>query len=130
MTHPYPTMDVSGTTPGADSNTDTMWSTTATVNGDRQYPKRFFSMQGFARARLSIDHSHNGTLKWYHSTDGGAKWTQVGSQAATAVANEATVVDILIEGEPDFKVEWTNGGTAQSPWSAYLTLSTDSSPVS
>lgn len=121
------TFDVSGTTPGADSNTDTMWDTTTTVNGHRVYPKHFFAMQGIHRAELTIVHDQDGTVKWYASNDGGTSWNQVGTQAVTAVSNEASIVDPIVEGYPDFKIEWTNGGTAQSPWYAKLNLLTERS---
>lgn len=123
----YTTMDVSGTAPGADTNRDVMWDSTATVNGHRAYPKGYFSMFGINRANLSITHDQNGTVDWFHSTDGGTTWEQIGTQAVTAVANEITNVDMLVEGLDDFKVEWVNGGTAQDPWIAKLNLMTERS---
>lgn len=114
------TINVSGTTPGTDSNVDVMFTT-----DDGQIGGNYFAHNGIRRASIAINHSHSGTLKWYRSVDRGANWTQVGSQALTATANEISTVDILVEGEPDWRLDWTNGGTAQSPWSAILTLSPD-----
>ena len=120
MSHaPDSVIDVSGTTPGTDSNVDVMWTSVD------QPMRNFFAVAGVRRVSLSIDHSHAGTLKWYRSMDGGTSWTQIGTQALTAVANEVNTVDILVEGERDWRIDWTNGGTAQSPWSALLTLASD-----
>lgn len=125
MSHPVATIDVSGTTPGADTNTDTMFTTTD------QPMRSFFAMAGIRRAILKVAHDQNGTLKWYDSPDGGTTWNQVGSHTATAVSNESTVVDILVDGHRDWKIEWTNGGSAQGAtlWDARLTLSCEVSPA-
>ena len=116
MHAPDSVIDVSGVTPGTDSNVDVMFTTVD------QPMANFFAMAGIRRVSLAIDHSHDGTLKWYRSTNRGTAWTQIGTQAVTAVSNEENVVDILVEGNADWRIDWTNGGTAQSPWSAILTL--------
>jgi len=118
----HSTIDVSGVTPAADSDVDVMFTTQ-----DGQLGTGWLVHQGIVRAILNIKHDNNGTLKWYDSPDGGVTWNQVGSHTATAVANEATYVEILIAGHADWKVEWTNGGLAQTStvWDARLMLSTD-----
>lgn len=115
-------VNYTGSTPGTDSDTYVLFSTVAAFTSKNMLP-----MHGYKRYALHLTHSHNGTVNWYVSDDRGTNWRQVGTEAITAASNEGTWVDILIEGFQDFKVEWVNGGTAQSPWIVDQSLDTDRS---
>ena len=113
------TIDVSGVAPGADSDTDVMFTTV-----DGQIGRNYFPNNGIRRANVVIVHNEACTLTWYRSVDGGTNWIQLGTQALTGSATESNEVDIKVEGERDWKLEVTNGGSAQTTWSALLTLVT------
>lgn len=95
-----------GGTPGADANTYTI------VNTD--------SMEGLTPAHaglswVAVDIAHDaaGTINWYKKV--GSGWRQVGTEAIAAPpANTSTRRDFNIEPLRGFRLEWVNGGAAQT----------------
>lgn len=122
-----------GLTPGTDSDVYVLLATTLpasptnaqNMNRDNACPENFFGLSGTRKVVLLLDHSHLGTLKAYSSNDRGTNWRQIDEVAVAtpAAATGSTAVEFLVEGLRDFKLEWTNGGTAQSPWQVNLSLS-------
>jgi len=75
------------------------------------------------RISFGVENSHDGTLKAYMSTDGGANWRQVeGDNAVTAAASDdiSGPYDYLVDTYDDFKLDWVNGGTTQTTWDPIL----------
>lgn len=119
-----------GTTPGADSNTYNIFSTIVS-----QLPCKGLAMLGLKRLVVDMKFAGgNGTLKWYKCADGsgssnvtrGTNWKQIGEAAIAAPAANATVVrDFLVEEYNDFKLDWVNGGSAQTTWELSIALTDD-----
>lgn len=99
----------SGSVPGADSNTYTLFDTTANP-GMAGY---FFDINGLKRFKVDLKNIAAGTLNAYRSSDGGRTWIQL-STAAVGVPTYTNTYDWLVEGFRDFKVTWVNGGTTQA----------------
>lgn len=102
-----------GSTPGADTNTYTLLNSTTAFSG-----ANFMATFGKPRLLLSIMNNQAGTLKVYRSSDRGTTWTQcMADIAVSAVAsNTANFYDLLLAEYPDIKVDWVNGGSAQTTW--------------
>ncbi len=99
-----------GTTPGADSSTYTLFTTTG-------YGEGHLAMSGASKFVLNLKHSHGGTLNSYKSDDRGTNWRQLSSDPISSPASiGVTHVEYLVGALRDWKLEWVNGGTAQSPW--------------
>lgn len=112
-----------GSTPGTDSSTYVLFSTVVAFPGARG-----FVYAGIKRFRLGLEHSHLGTINAYRSPDRGTTWHQLSTTAVAApAANSTNEYDFLVEGYDDWKVEWVNGGTTQSPWSIVLVASDERS---
>lgn len=118
MSHKVVRLKYTGTAPGTDSNTYVIFSTVAAG-----YPRGWGDMSDVHSFHWDIKHDQAGTLKGYHSLDGGTTWVQfydTGSLAAPTYTDNAVV---LVEGFRDFKFEWVNGGTAQGTWVVNLDVS-------
>src|SRR4051812_48501773 len=100
-----------GATPGVDSNVYVLFSSVLSELGGR-------AMAASCSHKVNLDllAQNIGTLKWYKSQDRGVTWNQIGSESITPVANTSVQRDYIIEALADFKLEWTNGGSAQNPW--------------
>lgn len=74
-----------------------------------------FQLCGIRRLLISMKHDQALTLKAYRSSDRGANWVQIGDTGSLAStgATDDRMVDYLVEGYPDFKVELLNGGVNQ-----------------
>lgn len=108
----------SGSTPGADANTYNLFSSVVAFMG-----ANMAQQNGLKRLFVTIDNPQSGTLKFYRSNDRGTTWVQVGGdQAATASATDVFTFDAIILGFPDFKVDWVNGGAAQTGWTVTISL--------
>lgn len=107
----------SGTAPGADSATYLLFSSVAAFPG-----KRMHSGLGMKRVVVGVRHSSAGTINLYKSVDRGTVWVLADSFAAASTTEE-DLYDALVEHMDDFKVEWVNSGSAQSPWVVSLSLS-------
>lgn len=120
------TFRYSGSTPGADASTYNIFSSVTAFPGCSMAQD-----SGLKRLFVTIDNPQAGTLKFYRCMDGtgggtaarGTTWVQVGGDfAATASATDVTTFDGLIEGFPDFKLDWVNGGVAQTGWTVTISL--------
>lgn len=106
-----------GSTPGADSNTYNLFSSVVAFTGQSMAQNN-----GLKRLFVTVDNPQSGTLKFYRSADRGV-WVQVGGDfAATSSATDVTTFDGLIEGFYDFKLDWVNGGSAQTGWTVTIAL--------
>lgn len=108
----YTRFKYSGATPGADSSDYILFSTVTAFGG-----KCAHQMAGLHKLVLDLFHTQAGTLKLYRSNDRGTTWTQVTSSAKSApAAGLSSQYEVLVECFPDFKLVWTNGGSAQATW--------------
>ena len=109
-------------TPGADSNTYVMFDSTV-----ESYWRIGPGNLNLWASRLSfgVENSHSGTLKAYRSTNKGTNWDQVGGDTAVAAAAATDIsgpYDYLVDTYTDFKLEWVNGGSAQTTWRPEITI--------
>lgn len=121
---PYSTVKYVSTTPGADSNAYTLFSTV-----DANWPQNGFALFGIHRFCLDLAHNQAGTLRWYRSDDRGVNWILMGVEAISPPTNETNIRDWLIDGAKDWRLVWTNGGVAQTVWSPMMTLVEDRHPA-
>lgn len=77
---------------------------------------------GLRRFVADIAHNQAGTINFYKSADRGATWLLVGTQAAPVPAAGTSLFDILVEPYGDWKIEWVNGGAAQTTWAVDMAL--------
>lgn len=109
---------LSSSTPGADSNTYAMF------NSVTLFGKQRLRSMSVSRVTFTLKNSHLGTLKAYMSKDGGTTWYQVGGDIAVPAAAATDVsgpYDFLVDTYWDFKLDWVNGGSAQTTWVPLLT---------
>lgn len=107
------------TAPGANSNTYPLFNSATWSLGAGILP-----MWG-NRLLFGLTNNNSGTLKAYRSTDKGTTWEQVGGDISVA-ANSSTDIngpyDYEIDAHPDFKLDWVNGGSAQTTWRPSITI--------
>jgi len=101
----YPTV----ATPGADSNNYTLFDSTSFSPGS-------WRQAAFKRMILDLPCDQNGTLVEEKSNDDGATWIAVSSEAITAAAATSTYREYAVEPYDDWRLYWTNGGSAQTLW--------------
>lgn len=108
---------VSGGTPGADSSDYTLFDSTVAFTGG-------LPAHSINRLTFSVNNSQTGTRKAYFSTDGGTNWNLYDSTAVTAASAGAMSgpFDYLVDTYKDFKLVWTNGGSAQATWRPTINL--------
>lgn len=109
---------VSGGTPGADSADYILFSSVVAFGGG------LMQVKGIDRAQFMVNNTQSGSLKSYSSPDKGVTWNLNGT--TTVAANAAITAgpyDFSLSGFVDWKLVWTNGGSAQTPWQPTLTLS-------
>ena len=123
MTDDPVALTYTGSTPGANTNATVLFSSVAAFPMASACP-----MLGLRRLSLDLAHSHNGTLNLYKSGDRGLNWVLVSTEAITA-GSTTTEKEWLIEMFRDFKLEWANGGTAQTTWNVNLALDQSRSAV-
>lgn len=115
-----------GTTPGADANTYTLFDSTQLGMGKGA----LYNLPGAERLLLRLRNPQAGTLKGYRSDDGGVTWEQVyPDTAVAAMTTTSNDYDLLIAGYRDFKLDWTNGGSAQTGWDVDMALLPSQVPV-
>lgn len=118
---------VVASTPGADTNVYSMFDSTVTFAAPPASNSKSTTLaaHGISRIEFSVVNSQAGTLKGYRSVDKGTNWDQVGGDIAVA-ANAATDIngpyDFLVDPHADFKITWTNGGSAQATWRPSISL--------
>lgn len=130
----YSAIRYMGATPGADANTYVLLATTLpatptdamNMNRDGACGENFAALSGTRKLCLTLDHVQAGTLRFYASQNRGTTWRQIDDIVVAApAANSSTVVEFLVEGLRDWKLEWVNGGIAQNPWEVNLSFSDD-----
>lgn len=122
----FPKIRYTGSTPGADANTYTLFNSyTAGLPG--HWP----AMSGTFKIVIDIKHDQAGTLKWYKNmSDNDTGWVQMGQLSVTAPASTAgSQLEVFVEAERQVKVDWVNGGSAQSPFSVDIGLSSDRAQI-
>jgi len=100
-----------GTTPIADTAETTLYdSSLESVTG--------LAYNNAARYRLSLKHSHLGTIKAYAQAGRSGTWVQFYQKAVRTPAASVRMhmASIPIATHADIKVTWVNGGTAQTTW--------------
>jgi hypothetical protein len=118
-----PTITYTGAVPGADSNTYNLLNTVTAG-----WPGNCLPMFGVHKIIIDLHHDKLGTLKWYKSSDSGTNWRQMGQASVAApAATEGTQVEIVVSGEKHIKIDWVNGGSAQTTFQPDIALSTDRS---
>lgn len=106
-----------GSTPGADTDTYNLYD--STENG----VEGLFALAGLKKFVVDIKHDTAGTLKWYKSNDKGVSWEQIGEEAIGIPAATATTYkEYTVEPYLHWKIDWVNGGSAQSPWDVDMAL--------
>jgi hypothetical protein len=114
---------VSGGTPGADSNDYTLFDSTVCF-GVPGKKSTTLKVHDITRIVFSVKNSQAGTLTASFSKDSGTTWTayDVRAVAAAAANTISGPYDYLVDPYPDWKLVWTNGGSAQATWIATITL--------
>src|SRR6187402_2649061 len=102
--------------PGANSDTYVLFSSVTAFNGKKMAP-----INGYKRFVVGVRHSSAGTINLYKSVDRGVVWVLADTFSAASTTLE-DVYDALVEHFDDFKVEWVNTGSAQSPWVVSMAL--------
>lgn len=83
--------------------------------------KGHFARYGGKRFILRVTNDQTATLNVYRSSDRGVTWTKIYTVAvAASAANSENVYDVLIEGQPDWKVEWVNGANPQTSFTVSM----------
>lgn len=123
----YSKVKYSGAAPGADSDTYVLFSSTVAFPGGQQ-----FQGAGVKKLVLNIKNSHLGTLNTYRgsarTTLNETTWTQISTEAlAAGTSTTSSLRDYLMEPFSDFKLEWVNGGSAQTTWVIDLALTDERS---
>lgn len=106
-----------GGTPGANSNDYVLFDSTVALTGG-------LDSHCISRLEFSLNNSASGTRKAYFSQDSGTTWTLYDSTAVSAYSSPAAAgpFDYLLDPYKDFKLVWTNGGSAQTTWIVNIVL--------
>lgn len=118
---------VVASTPGADTNSYSMFDSTVTFAAPTASNSKSTTLasHGISRIEFTVKNSHAGTLKGYMSVDKGTNWDQVGGDIAVAAAAATDVsgpYDFLVDPYADFRILWVNGGSAQTTWRPSVSL--------
>lgn len=112
-----------GTALPADSDTVTLLDTFAAG-----MPPHAFQHQNLRRVVIDLAHSHIGTVKFYKSDPDGVRgtdWTLVASQAIAVPSTGTDQIQFIVQPYPDFKIDWTNGGTTQTQFEPNITADSE-----
>lgn len=109
-----------GETPGADGDDYVLFETPHSY---------FFDRKGLKRFLIRINNSESGTLKAEYSTDGRENWTQYEPDISVSApsSDDINEYDFLVEGFRDWRLVWTNGGSAQSTWDVFMSATPERS---
>lgn len=107
-----------GATPGTDSDDYVLFSTAG-------FTRNMFAHGGIQRVILDLLCDNDGTLKEQKSNDGGTTWTQIGSNEAITATGNSIFREYQVAPYRDWRLVWTNGGTAQGSWEPDIALSED-----
>lgn len=127
---PYPRFKYTGAVPGADSAIYLLYSTTGTTTVRSGVPgvappRGLMQLIGARKFLLEMKIDQAGTLISSTSDDEGVTWHQQSTEAI-AVPVGATVLRVYDVGAaPDWKLTWTNGGSAQGAtvWQVGMSVS-------
>jgi hypothetical protein len=109
----YQIIPYAGTAPGADSSTYTLFNSVPF----RSAARSTLRFADYARYLVSLKNTSVGTLNASASADGGVTWQPFYSVAVpVSTAQRMNQIAVSLEGHVDVKVEWVNGGTAQTTW--------------
>lgn len=100
--------------PGADSNTYPIFNSTNSGLWGAGNLHIWCS-----RLQFSLANSAAGTVKVYRSTDKGTNWDEFGGDTAWVASTSTDIngpLDILVDPHTDVKIDWVNGGSAQTTW--------------
>ena len=118
----YTILKYTGTAPGADSNTYTLFNSTTAFPAAGCH-----QAGGINSLHVSVKNSANGSLRLSRSEDRGLTWTAV--DTAFVVPIDAVVLENVYRFSVypylDFKLEWVNGGSAQVTWAIDMALVPD-----
>ncbi len=128
----------SGTTPGADSEQYSIWSSCATgiaddathndnvannANRDGACGANLFPNTHTDKAVFAVKNSQAFTLNTYYSLNRGTTWLQISTEVCAIPATGFTTDrEFLVEMYPDWRIEVVNGGVAQATWSPTLSF--------
>lgn len=103
---------VTGGTPGADSNDYLLFSSVVAFGA------KHLRDRNISRIIFGVQNDQAGTLKAYWSNDGGTNWNLYSSTAVVIPAAGASSgpYGYLVDPYDDWKLVWTNGGSAQTTW--------------
>ncbi len=109
---------VQGGTPGSDSNDYILFASPTCFSNST------LRAHDINRITFTTVNDHTGTLKAYYSQDKGSTYTLYSSTAVGIPASGAISgpYDFPVDAFPDWKLVWTNGGTAQGTWLPAITL--------
>jgi hypothetical protein len=124
MSSPFPRITYTGATPGADSNTYNLFDST---QGQGQGANAF-AQGGSHVFLLDLKNSAAGTLKVYkggaRGSAGAVTFFQIEQFAVSGVATaESGKYEFVVEPYSDWKIDWVNGGVAQTTWQVDMCLS-------
>lgn len=109
----YQIIKYAGATPGADVNTYNLFDSTV-YSASARGPIRFAS---FMRYVLALKNAAVGTIKAYGSMDKGATWIEFYELAVPiSTVQRMNQIAIALEPHVDVKIDWVNGGAAQTTW--------------
>lgn len=124
-----------GITPATDSNVYVLFSTTGTSTIPNAAPTvqnptngsdvgaNFAAHTGLRKLVLTLKYSQAGILKLWSSVDRGVNWRQVNTETlGVPAATDEVFREYLVETMRDFKLDFTNQGTAQSPFIVEMAL--------
>ncbi len=105
-----------GQPPGADTKVYTLFDSTVL------FPAANMVQQaGLLRFVAEVAHTNNGALRLFRSEDRGVRWQQVEQLEAPGTDGQSQV-DWDIEPYSDIRVDWKNGGFAQTAWTVVMNL--------
>ncbi len=113
--------------PGGDSNTYNQFNSTVTFGAPTASNSASTTLMAHGISRLEFRVANNaaGTLKFYTSTDGGTNWDQTGGDITVAASTSTDIngpYDFLLDPYKDCKLDWVNGGSAQTTWRPNVVL--------
>lgn len=119
--HENVNVKVIAATPGADSNTYNMFDSTVTFAAPAGSNGKSTTLMahGISRLEFRVANNASGTLKFYTSVDGGTNWDQTGGDISVAASTSTDIngpYDFLVDPYKDCKLDWVNGGSAQTTW--------------
>lgn len=117
MTCAYAITRYYGDPPGADTNDYVLYSTTSALGQAIQQGD-----PGIHRVRVDIACDNDGTINFFKSRDRGVTWRLVEASAETASATATIKYEALMEPFYDYKLEWENGGAAQTYFEADVAI--------